>query len=124
MFRPVLAALLALVVVSVAGCAGSPAPAAKSPAAASAATQSAPDGKTAVEIPAPAGTPTDPTIRSGSAATCRADCDRSYRTCGEGSGNSGSMNRLDSLTNPRLFSRGDNCRYSLERCLTRCNKVP
>lgn len=122
MFRPVLAAAVVAVLVSLSGCAGH-SPSATGKAAAPAA-QSTPDGGTRVDIPAPAGTPTDPTIRGASSATCRADCERSYRICGESDTGSPGTDRLQSLTQPRLFSRADDCRHSLEQCVTRCNKLP
>lgn len=124
MFRPVLAAALVAVFVSVAGCAGKPSPAGGSAAAPAPATQTTPDGGARVEIPAPKGTPTDPTIRTASSASCRADCERSFRVCGEGDTSPSSSDRLQSLTQPRLFSRTDDCRHSLEQCITRCNKLP
>jgi len=115
---------LILAMLTVAACADAPKSAgpATAPAASSASTAAPAADGGKVQIPAPKGVnESDPTIRSHSAATCRADCSRQDRMCGDSAGRgSASGSSLESLTSPSLFSATDNCRDQLRRCLDRC----
>lgn len=106
---------LILATLTLAACADAPKSAAPAPAPAA--------GK--VQIPAPKGVnEDDPTIRSNAAATCRADCARQDRVCGDSLGRgSASGSSLESLTSPSPFSQADNCRDQLRRCLDRCKNA-
>jgi len=121
MIRPVLTAVVALGVLSLVACAGERSPAPKTPSAP--VTQSVPTDGARVAIPAGREERSDPTIGSGSAATCRADCERRYRVCGEGNSVMADSGRLQPLTQTPLFSRADDCRYELQQCLNRCQKM-
>lgn len=122
MIRFLTTTALILATLTIAACADAPKSAgpATAPAAVSTAAPAADGGK--VQIPAPKGVnESDPTIRSHSAATCRADCSRQDRMCGDSAGRgSASGSSLESLTSPSPFSATDNCRDQLRRCLDRC----
>jgi len=122
MIRILSTTALILATLTLAACADAPKTAgpATAPAQSSTATPAPASGK--VQIPAMKGVnESDPTIRSNSAAICRADCSRQDRMCGDSAGRgSASGSTLESLTNPAPFSATDNCRDQLRRCLDRC----
>lgn len=121
MIRFLTTTALILATLTIAACADAPKSAGPATApAASTAAPAAEGGK--VQIPAPKGVnEADPIIRSRSAATCRADCSRQDRMCGDSAGRgSASGSSLESLTSPSIFSATDNCRDQLRRCLDRC----
>lgn len=127
MFRPIVVAAAAAMMVSMAGCADAPkpppanhAPAASGPAAGAPAA----NAPSKVAIPAGKGEG-DLTIHGNNSAVCQSDCDRRFRRCGDMSTASSSMgsDRIQSLTTPRLFSQADDCRHQLDQCLSQCSKV-
>lgn len=125
MFRPVMVAALAALMVSIAGCAEAPRQAVSPTPAASAgstAAPAAPNAPAKVTIP-PAKGENSLTAPGANSAVCQSDCDRRFRRCGDTGQTAAGVDQIQSLTAPRLFSPADDCRHQLDQCLARCSKV-